>query len=101
MLLLMAYNNLRMRGISNQIGENITIDELYRYMIKCGELQCHRMNAPGGMAGELILKVLNNEKAFSIVEVFVSRKFRNVGLGSSLLVFARRPPVPWDFDRLN
>jgi GNAT superfamily N-acetyltransferase len=81
---------IQMHGISNHIGENITIDELYRYGIECGELQCHRLNAPGGMAGELIIKVLNDEKAVSIEEVFVSRKFRNVGLGSKLLTFAEK-----------
>jgi GNAT superfamily N-acetyltransferase len=81
---------IQMHGISNHIGENITIDELYRHRIECGELQCHRLNAPGGMAGELIIKVLNDEKALSIEEVFVSRKFRNTGLGSRLLLFAEK-----------
>lgn len=81
---------MKMQGISNHIGENITIDELYRYRIECGELQCHRLNAPGGMAGELIIKVLSDEKALSIEEVFVSRKFRNTGLGSRLLSFAEK-----------
>jgi GNAT superfamily N-acetyltransferase len=81
---------MKMQGISNHIGENITIDELYRYRIECGELQCHRLNAPGGMAGELIIKVLTDEKALSIEEVFVTRKFRNTGLGSRLLSFAEK-----------
>ena len=81
---------MKMHEISNHIGENITIDELYRYRIECGELQCHRLNAPGGMAGELLIKVLNDEKALSIEEVFVSRKFRNKGLGSRLLSFAEK-----------
>lgn len=81
---------MKMQGISNHIGKNITIDELYKYRIECGELQCHRLNAPGGIAGELIIKVLNDEKALSIEEVFVSRKFRNAGLGSRLLSFAEK-----------
>jgi GNAT superfamily N-acetyltransferase len=81
---------MQMQGISKQIGENITIHELYRYRIESGELQCHRLNAPGGMTGELIIKVLNDEKALSIEEVFVPRKFRNTGLGSRLLSFAEK-----------
>jgi GNAT superfamily N-acetyltransferase len=79
---------IQMQRISKQIGENLRIDEFYRYRIECGELLCHRLNAPGGMAGELIIKVLNSEKALSIEEVFVPRKFRNTGLGSKLLTFA-------------
>lgn len=79
-----------MHEISNHFGENISIDELYRYRIECGELQCHRLNVPGGMVGELIIKVLNDEKVLSIEEVFVSRKFRNTGLGSRLLSFAEK-----------
>jgi GNAT superfamily N-acetyltransferase len=81
---------MKMHEISSHIGENITIDELYKYRIECGELQCHRLNAPGGIAGELIIKVPNDEKALSIEEVFVSRKFRNTGLGSRLLSFAEK-----------
>jgi GNAT superfamily N-acetyltransferase len=81
---------MKMQGISNHIGENITIDELYKYRIESGELQCHRLNVPGGMAGELLIKVLNDEKALSIEEVFIERKFRNSGLGSRLLSFAEK-----------
>lgn len=81
---------MKMHEISNHNVENISIDELYRYRIECGELQCHRLNVPGGMAGELLIKALNNEKALSIEEVFVSRKFRNTGLGSRLLSFAEK-----------
>jgi len=79
---------MEMHKISNHIGENITIDELYRYRTECEELQCHRLNVPGGMAGELIIKVPRNEKALSIEEIFIQRKFRNAGFGSRLLSFA-------------
>lgn len=81
---------MKMHEISNHNVENISISEFFRYRIECGELQCHRLNAPGGIAGELIIKVLNDEKALSIEEVFVSRKFRNTGLGSRLLSFAEK-----------
>jgi GNAT superfamily N-acetyltransferase len=77
-----------MYTISDKDRENMSIDEFYRYRIECGELQCHRLNMSGGMAGEIIIKVLNDEKALSIEEVFVSRGFRNTGLGSRLLSFA-------------
>jgi GNAT superfamily N-acetyltransferase len=92
---------MQMQGISNQIKEDITIDELYRYRIASGELQCHRLNAPGGMAGELIIKVVNDEKALSIEEVFVSRKFRNTGLGSRLLSFAEKTACTLGFNSVE
>ncbi|MFZ3167144.1 MAG: GNAT family N-acetyltransferase [Candidatus Methanoperedens sp.] len=79
-----------MYEISNYNFENISISEFFRYRTEYGELQCHRLNVPGGMAGELLIKVLNDEKALSIEEVFVSRKFRNTGLGSRLLSFAEK-----------
>jgi GNAT superfamily N-acetyltransferase len=79
---------MKMHEISNQNLENISISEFFRYRTEYGELQCHRLKMPEGMAGELIIKVLNDEKALSIEEVFVSRKFRNTGLGSRMLSFA-------------
>lgn len=81
---------MKMYEISNYNFENISISEFFRYRTEYGELQCHRLNVPGGMAGELLIKVLNDEKALSIEEVFVSRKFRNTGLGSRLLSFAEK-----------
>ena len=42
----------------------MSIDELYRYRTQCGELQCHRINVPDGMAGELIIKVPGMKKRF-------------------------------------
>jgi GNAT superfamily N-acetyltransferase len=77
-----------MQEISNKGSKNISIDELYRYSTECGELQCHRLNIPDGTAGELIINVHGNEKALTIEEVFVDRKFRHMGLGSKLLAFA-------------
>ncbi|MCZ7402894.1 MAG: GNAT family N-acetyltransferase [Candidatus Methanoperedens sp.] len=79
-----------MHEISNHNLENQSISEFFRYRTEYGELQCHRLKMPDGMAGELILKVLDDEKALSIEEVFVSRKFRNSGLGSRLLSFAEK-----------
>lgn len=79
---------MEMQKISNKVGMNISIDELYRCRTRRGELQCHRINIPDVMAGELIINVPINEKALYIEEVFVDRKFRNTGLGSSLLDFA-------------
>ena len=79
-----------MHKISNHNVENISISEFFRYRTEYGELQCHRLNKPEGMAGELLLKVLDDEKKLSIEEVFVSRKFRNTGLGSRLLSFAEK-----------
>ncbi len=81
---------MNMHQISNHNTENISISEFFRYRTEYGELQCHRLNVPGGMAGELLIKVLNDEKALSIEEVFVSRKFRNTGLGSRLLSFTEK-----------
>src|SRR5659263_35200 len=79
---------MKMHKISNHIGENILISELFRYRTEYGELQCHRLKMPEGTAGELLIKVLNDEKALSIEEVFIDRRFRNTGLGSRLLSFA-------------
>ena len=56
-----------MQKISNR--ENMSIDELYRYRTECGELQCHRINLPDGMAGELIINVPGKEKTLSIEEI--------------------------------
>lgn len=81
---------MKMHEISNHNLENISISEFFRYRTEYGELQCHRLKMPEGMAGELLIKVLNDEKALSIEEVFVSRKFRNSGLGSRLLSFAEK-----------
>jgi len=81
---------MKMHEISNHNVENIPISEFFRYRREYGELQCHRLKMPEGMAGELLIKVLNDEKALSIEEVFVSRKFRNTGLGSRLLSFAEK-----------
>jgi GNAT superfamily N-acetyltransferase len=77
-----------MHEISNHNVENLSICEFFKYRTEYGELQCHRLKKPEGMAGELLIKVLNDEKALSIEEVFISRKFRNTGLGSWLLSFA-------------
>jgi GNAT superfamily N-acetyltransferase len=79
-----------MHEISNHNVENISISEFFRYRTEYGELQCHRLKMLEGMAGELLIKVLNDEKALSIEEVFVSRKFRNSGIGSRLLSFAEK-----------
>ena len=81
---------MKMHEISNHNLENISISECFRYRTEYGELQCHRLKMTEGMAGELLIKVLNDEKALSIEEVFVSRKFRNSGLGSRLLSFAEK-----------
>jgi GNAT superfamily N-acetyltransferase len=81
---------MKMHEISNHNLENIVISEFFRYRTEYGELQCHRLKMTEGMAGELLIKVLNDEKALSIEEVFVSRKFRNTGLGSRLLSFAEK-----------
>lgn len=80
----------KMHEISNHNVKNILISELFRYRTEYGELQCHRLNVPGGTAGELLIKVINDEKALSIEEVFIERKFRNTGLGSRLLSFAEK-----------
>ena len=81
---------MKMNKISNHNVENVLISEFFRYRTEYGELQCHRLKMPEGMAGELLIKVLNDEKTLSIEEVFVSRKFRNTGLGSRLLSFAEK-----------
>ena len=77
-----------MHEISNHNGVNILISEHFKYSTEYGELQCHRMKVPEGMAGELIIKVPKDKKALTIEEVFIERKFRNTGLGSRLLSFA-------------
>lgn len=79
----------------------MSIEELYRYMTRGGELQCHRINVPEGMAGELIINVPKNEKAISIEEVFVDRKFRKTGLGSSLLAFAEKTAMTCGFQKVE
>lgn len=79
---------MKMHEISNHNGDNILISEHFKYSTEYGELQCHRMKVPEGMAGELIIKVPKDKKALTIEEVFIERKFRNTGLGSRLLSFA-------------
>ena len=81
---------MKMHEISNHNGENIFINELFRYRTEYGELQCHRLEVQEGMAGELLIKVPKDKKALTIEEVFVERKFRNTGLGSRLLSFAEK-----------
>ena len=76
-----------MHKISNKVVENLLIEELYRYRTEYGELQCHRINVPEGMAGELIMNIFRNEKALSVEEVFVDRKFRNTGLEAASCPF--------------
>ncbi len=66
---------------------DFSISEIYSCMKDSSELQCHRLNVQEGNAGELIIKIPGDEKALTIEEVFVQRKFRNSGLGSSLLLF--------------
>ncbi|CAG0985802.1 hypothetical protein METP1_02022 [Methanosarcinales archaeon] len=86
---------------SNQIWENMSIDEIYKYRTQWGELQCHRINMYDCMAGELIIKVPGNEKALTIEEVFVDRKFRNTGLGSKLLAFAEKTAMTFGFQKVE
>jgi len=81
---------MKMHKISNHNVENLSISEFFRYRTEYGELQCHRLKMPEDVAGELIIRVLNDEKALSIEEVFIQRKFRNTGLGSRLLSFAEK-----------
>ncbi|CAG0971598.1 hypothetical protein METP3_01523 [Methanosarcinales archaeon] len=90
-----------MKKISNQIWENMSIDEIYKYRTQCGELQCHRINMPDCMAGELIMNVPMNEKALTIEEVFVDRKFRNTGMGSKLLAFAEKTAIAAGFQKVE
>jgi len=84
-----------------KISEDMSIDELYRYRTECGELQCHRVYAPGGMAGELLINFHRNELALTIEGVFVNRKFRNTGLGSRLLVFAEETALASGFQKVE
>ena len=42
----------------------MSIEELYRYRTEYGELQCHRINMPDGMAGELIINIPGMKKRF-------------------------------------
>ncbi len=79
----------------------MSIKELYRYRTEYGELQCHRINVPEGMAGELIINISRNEKALSVEEVFVDRKFRNTGLGSCLLAFAEKTAMTSGFQKVE
>ena len=90
-----------MKKISNQIWENMSIDEIYKYRTQWGELQCHRINMPDCMAGELIINVPVNEKAVTIEEVFVDRKFRNTGIGSKLLAFAEKTAIASGFQKVE
>jgi len=90
-----------MQEISNKGTKNMSIGELYRHRTKHGELQCHRLKIPDGTAGELIINVSGNEKAFSIEEVFVDRKFRNMGLGSKLLAFAEQIALASGFQNVE
>ncbi|MFZ3384048.1 MAG: GNAT family N-acetyltransferase [Candidatus Methanoperedens sp.] len=92
-----------MHKIPNTVGKNknMSLDELYRYRTESGEFQCHRINAPDGMAGELIINISRNEKALSVEEVFVDRKFRNTGLGSSLLDFAEKTAMTSGFQKVE
>ena len=75
----------------------MSIDEIYKYRTQYGEMQCHRINMPDRMAGELIINMPMNEKALSIEEVFVDRKFRNTGIGSKLLAFAEKTAIESGF----
>lgn len=84
-----------------KISNRVSIDELYRYRTECGELRCHRLNLPEGIAGELIINVPLNEKTLSIEEVFVDRKFRNTGLGSKLLDFAENKGRDLGFQKVE
>ncbi|MCX9084606.1 MAG: GNAT family N-acetyltransferase [Candidatus Methanoperedens sp.] len=66
---------------------DLIIKELYNCRTKGGELRCHRINVNQENAGELIIRIPNQEKTLMIEEVFVKRGFRNSGLGSNLLRF--------------
>lgn len=88
-----------MYKISNKT--NMPINELYRYTTECGELQCHRLNMLDGMAAELIINLPRNEKALTIEEIFVNRKFRRMGLGSKLLAFAEEIAVTSGFQNVE
>lgn len=88
-----------MYEISNKT--NMPINELYRYTTECGELQCHRLNMLDGMAAELIINLPRNEKALTIEEVFVDRKFRRMGLGSKLLAFAEKIAMASGFQNVE
>ncbi len=90
-----------MYEISNKGNKNMSIDEIYRYRTECGELQCHRLKISDGMAGELIIKVPRNEKALTIEEVFVDRKFRRMGLGSKLLAFSEKIAMASGFQNVE
>ena len=90
-----------MQKISNADNKNMSIDEFYRYSTECGELQCHRLNLPEVTAGELIINVPGNEKALTIEEVFVDRKFRRIGLGSKLLAFAEQIAMTYGFQKVE
>ncbi len=74
-------------GIS-EVPDNISIDELYRCRSESCELQCHRLNVGGDMAGELIMKMAAKKESLSIEELFIERQFRNSGMGTRLLLFA-------------
>jgi GNAT superfamily N-acetyltransferase len=66
---------------------DFSINEFYCCMKENSELQCHRLNVQEDNAGELILIIPRHEKALTIEEVFVKRRFRNSGLGSTLLLY--------------
>jgi GNAT superfamily N-acetyltransferase len=90
-----------MYEISNKGNKNMSINELYRYRTEFGELQCHRLKISDGLAGELIINVPRNEKALTIEEVFVDRKFRRMGLGSKLLAFAEKIAMKSGFQNVE
>ena len=85
----------------NTVAGNMSIEELYTYRTECGELQCHRINAPESLAGELIINISRNLEVVFIEEVFVDRKFRNTGLGSSLLDFAEKTAMTSGFQKVE
>ncbi len=90
-----------MQKISYTDNRNMSIREFYRYRTESGELQCHRLNLSDGTAGELIINLPGNEKALTIEEVFVDRKFRNMGLGSRLLAFAEQIAIAAGFQNIE
>jgi GNAT superfamily N-acetyltransferase len=70
------------------VGDGFSIGELYRYSTECGEVSCHRLTTSEGTAGELLLRVPGKENSLFIEEVFVERKYRNMGFGTRLVNLA-------------
>lgn len=68
--------------------DGFSIGELYRYSTECGEVSCHRLTTTESTAGELLLRVPRSEKVLFIEEVFVERKYREMGLGTRLMSLA-------------